>query len=85
MIVLLISNMVLIFLSMNISVAYESDAKSPKKSLNISILVLIAISVVIGVLTAFSDGFNFINGIVMGGNSVYLWITTNNILIPFTK
>jgi len=52
---------------MSISVDNETVTKSPKRGLNISILILILVSIVIGIFVAISDGFNMYNGLVMGG------------------
>jgi len=63
-IVFLISTTVLLFLSMNISVAHEPESINPKKGLTISLFVVLLVSLTIGFLTARSDGSNTLDGII---------------------
>src|SRR5699024_3034679 len=65
--VLILSAVVSSYLSMSVSVDHEAEGKSPKKGLNISIIVLIIISVVIATLVALTDGFHLVNGLLIGG------------------
>ncbi|MGM8365187.1 hypothetical protein ACLIBG_06860 [Virgibacillus sp. W0181] len=65
-IVFILSTVVLAFLSMNTSVDYEDDKVSAKKGLTFSTIAVTLISIVIGALTSFSDGFNAINGVLIG-------------------
>ena len=39
----------------------------PAKSLNISLIILVLISAVVGFFVSFTDGFNIIDGAIMGG------------------
>lgn len=66
-IVFMITTIVSLYLSMGISVDHESDEKSPKKGAIISLGVLLAISLIIGIAVNFSDGFGIIDGFIMGG------------------
>lgn len=66
-IIFIVSTIILAFLSMNISVDHESNKKSAKKGLAISLSVVALISVTIGIFTAFSEGFTAIDGILIGG------------------
>jgi len=64
--VLIITTVVYLYLSMGISVDHESEKKSPKKGLSISLIVLTTISIIITILIAFTDGFNFLDGVIFG-------------------
>lgn len=66
-IVFLITAVVLGYLSMNISVEHETGEKSPKRGLWISISVLIAITLGVGILVVLSDGFGLLDGVIFGG------------------
>lgn len=63
-IVLIISTTVLLFLSMNISVAHEPESINPKKGLAISLLVVIIVSLTIGFFTIRSEGATVLDGIL---------------------
>ncbi|MEH7385368.1 DUF6773 family protein [Bacillus sp. JJ1521] len=66
-IVFMITTIVLLYLSMSIGVDHESEEKSPKKGTIISLIVLTAISIVIGVAVNFTDGFGASDGFIFGG------------------
>jgi len=66
-IVFMITTIVSLYLSMNISVDHESSENSPKKGTVLSLLILTAISVVIGTAVNFTDGFGMLDGLIMGG------------------
>jgi hypothetical protein len=55
------------YLSMNISVDHETNEKSPKIRLVISLAVAALISIAVGIGVSLTDGFGPINGIVLGG------------------
>jgi len=65
--VFMITVVIFFYLSMSISVDHETNAKSPKKGINISILVLLIISTVIGIFVSITDGFNVFDGVILGG------------------
>ncbi|WML44579.1 hypothetical protein [Neobacillus sp. PS3-40] len=65
--VFMITTVISSYLSMSISADHESNAKSPRKSLSISLFVLVIISAVVGLFVAFTDGFTLIDGVIMGG------------------
>ena len=65
--VFILTTVVSAFLSMNISVDYESQKRSPKKGFLISLVVLTLISTIIGILTSLSEGFPAINGVLIAG------------------
>ncbi|WP_240378015.1 hypothetical protein [Bacillus piscicola] len=62
----IVSTVVLAFLSMNISVDYESNKKSAKKGLVISFITLALISIIVGTFTSLSEGFSTTDGILTG-------------------
>lgn len=64
--VLILTTVVYLYLSMGISVDHESEKRSPKKGLSISLIVLFLTSVIITILIALTDGFNFIDGTIFG-------------------
>ncbi|MBH0162968.1 MULTISPECIES: hypothetical protein [Fictibacillus] len=55
------------YLSMSISADHESNKINPKKSLSISLVVIVFISTVIGFFVSLTDGFDIIDGVIMGG------------------
>ncbi|RYG71510.1 hypothetical protein EU245_13935 [Lentibacillus lipolyticus] len=65
-IVFIVSTTILAFLSMNISVDHESNKRSAKKGLMISLIALALISIIVGTFTSFSEGFTAIDGILTG-------------------
>lgn len=65
-IVFILSTVVLSFLSMNTSVDHENDKVSAKKGLGFSTIAITLISIIIGTLTSFSNGFNTIDGVLTG-------------------
>lgn len=66
-IVFMITTIVSLYLSMSIGVDHEGEEKSPKKGTILSLVVLSAISIVIGFAVNFTDGFGVIDGFIMGG------------------
>lgn len=54
------------YLSMNISVDHENTKKPAKKGLIISMIVVAAISIAIGILTTLSEGSTVKDGIIIG-------------------
>lgn len=63
----IISTLILMFLSMNISVDHEENKKSPGKGLAISTIVLLFISVATGILTVSIDRTaSFLDGLLLG-------------------
>ena len=65
--VFMITAIISAYLSMSISADHESNKIDPKKSLRISLVVIILISTVVGFLVSFTDGFTIIDGVIMGG------------------
>lgn len=61
-----VATMILIFMRMNIDVAYETDQKSEsaKKGLVTSLIAVTLISITIGVITAISDGHTAMDGVI---------------------
>ena len=54
------------YLSMSISADHEKNTINPQKSLAISFVVLVFISTVVGFFVSLTDGFNSIDGLIMG-------------------
>ena len=54
------------YLSMSISADHEKNTINPQKSLAISSVVLVSISTVVGFFVSITDGFNSIDGLIMG-------------------
>ena len=65
--VFMITAVISTYLSMNISVDHETNEKSPKIRLVISLAVAALISIAVGIGVSLTDGFGPINGIVLGG------------------
>ncbi|MFA1821794.1 hypothetical protein ACDX78_16705 [Virgibacillus oceani] len=65
--VFMITVIVSLYLSMSISVENHRTKTSPKKGLIISLSVLIAICLIVGVLVTLTDGFGILNGLLIGG------------------
>ena len=80
--VMMITAIVLGYLSMNISIDYESNNKNPLKGLSISLLVFLFISIMIGFFVTITDGFSINDGFIIGGiificgliPSIYIYI-----------
>lgn len=54
------------YLSMSISADHEKNTINPQKSLAISFVVLVSISTVVGFFVSITEGFNRIDGFIMG-------------------
>lgn len=65
--VFMITTIISAYLSISISADHESNKINPQKSLSISLVVLILISVVVGIFVSLTDGFTIINAVIMGG------------------
>ncbi|WP_077619589.1 hypothetical protein [Bacillus sinesaloumensis] len=65
--VFMITVIVSVYLSMSISVDHENSEKSPKIGFLISLIILTAISLLIGIAVKFSAGFETVDGLIMGG------------------
>lgn len=65
--VFMITAITSMYLSMSISTDHENNQVNPKKSLNISMVILILISAAVGVATSLTDGFKIIDGVLVGG------------------
>ncbi|GAA0387277.1 hypothetical protein [Paenibacillus motobuensis] len=65
--VFIITSVILGYLSMSSSVDHESEKINPKKSLMISLVVIILISTVVGFLVSRTEGFTMNNGVIIGG------------------
>jgi len=55
------------YLSMSISADHEKNTINRQKSLAISLVVLVSISTVVGFFVSITEGFNRIDGLIMGG------------------
>ena len=64
--VFMITAIISAYLSMSISADHEKNTINPQKSLAISFVVLVFISTVVGFFVSLTDGFNSINGLIMG-------------------
>ncbi|WP_453993609.1 hypothetical protein [Bacillus nitroreducens] len=65
--VFMVTVIVSVYLSMNISIDHESDEKSPKKGTILSLIILTAISFIIGIAVNFTEGFGMTDGFILGG------------------
>ncbi|MBT2693019.1 hypothetical protein [Bacillus sp. ISL-55] len=65
--VFIITTVISTYLSMSISADHENNKVNPQKSLNISLVVLVLISTVVGFFVSLTDGFTFTNGVIVGG------------------
>jgi cell division protein FtsW (lipid II flippase) len=65
--VFIVTTVVSAYLSMNVSVDYESEEKDPKKSLKLHLVVLLAICVLSAILLPLIDEFNMINVLLIPG------------------
>mgnify|MGYP003501560866 CR=1 FL=1 len=64
--VFMITAIISAYLSMSISADHEKNTINPQKSLAISFVVLVFISTVVGFFVSLTDGFNSIDGLIMG-------------------
>lgn len=64
--VLMVTTVIFLYLSMSISVDHESDEKSPRKGLAISLIVLTTTAVIVGGLVAISEGQRILDGVIFG-------------------
>ncbi|WP_080844151.1 hypothetical protein [Cytobacillus gottheilii] len=65
--VFMVTVIVLAYLSMNISVDSESNLKKSNHSLQISAIVTLLISLIVGILTANTPGYGIWDGALIGG------------------
>ncbi|WP_338449772.1 hypothetical protein R4Z09_27100 [Niallia oryzisoli] len=65
--VFILTTVISTYLSMSISIDHEGNGKSPKKGLNISLFVIVIVSILIGFFVSITDGFTIIDGVMMGG------------------
>ncbi|MET4563587.1 hypothetical protein ABIA69_004808 [Lysinibacillus parviboronicapiens] len=65
--VFMITAVISAYLSMSVSADHESNKINPQKSLSISLVVLVVISTVVGFFVSLTEGFNIIDGVIMGG------------------
>lgn len=66
-IVFMLTTVISVYLSINISVDHETAEGSPKKGFIISLIVITIISIVVGFFVSISEGFGPVNGIIIGG------------------
>ncbi len=66
-IVFMMTTIVSLYLSMSVGVDHENEEKSPIKGTIISLIVLAAISLIIGIAVKFTDGFGISDGFIFGG------------------
>lgn len=64
---ILVITMISAYLSMSISADHEINKNNPKKRLCISLIVVTFISIIIGFLVTFTDGFDILDGLIIGG------------------
>ncbi|MBD7935799.1 hypothetical protein H9655_02050 [Cytobacillus sp. Sa5YUA1] len=64
--IFIITGVVLAYLSMSISTDHEDHKINPRKSLIISLAILIFISTIVGFLVSVTEGFSIINGVIVG-------------------
>lgn len=64
--IFIITGVVLAYLSMSISADHEDHKINPRKSLIISLAILIFISTIVGFLVSVTEGFSIINGVIVG-------------------
>lgn len=65
--VFIITTVISAYLSMSISADHERIKTNPQKSLIISLIVLVLISTSVGFFVSNTNGYNIINGLIMGG------------------
>lgn len=65
--VFMVTTIVYAYLSMSTNVEHETDNRSPKKSLIISLIVISVIVAGITVFTSITPGFNWLDGLIIGG------------------
>lgn len=65
-IIFIVAMTIFAYLSMNISVDHENDKKPAKIGLSISLIVVAALSIAIGILTTLSEGSTVKDGIIIG-------------------
>ncbi|MBH0158759.1 hypothetical protein IHV10_20450 [Fictibacillus sp. 5RED26] len=65
--VFILTTAIFAYLSMSISADHESNKINPKKSLSISLVVIVFISTVVGFFVSLTDGFDIVDGVIMGG------------------
>ncbi|AKR12983.1 membrane protein (plasmid) [Bacillus thuringiensis] len=64
--VFILTSVVSAYLSISVSVEHEKEIKNPKKSLIVSMVVLIIIVVTVAYLTSITPTFSWINGLLVG-------------------
>lgn len=65
--VFLVTAIVSAFLSMSVSVHAESKPINPKQRLFITLFIILFISIAISLFVALTNGFNIVDGIIIGG------------------
>ena len=65
--VFIITSIISAYLSMSISSDHENSKINPQKRFSISLVVLILISTIVGYFVTLTDGFNIIDGVMIGG------------------
>ncbi|WP_226669656.1 hypothetical protein [Metabacillus litoralis] len=65
--VFMITTVISAYLSMSISTDHENSKINPQRSLSISLIVLVFISTVVGFFVTRTDGFNILDGVILGG------------------
>ncbi|WP_404292329.1 hypothetical protein LG276_16140 [Cytobacillus kochii] len=64
--VFIITAVVSAYLSMSISADHEDNKINPRKSLIISLVILILITTVVGFFVSLTQGFSIMNGVIVG-------------------
>ncbi|MEK4969210.1 hypothetical protein MKX29_16615 [Cytobacillus sp. FSL R7-0696] len=64
--VFIITAVVSAYLSMSISADHEDNKINPRKSLIISLVILILITTIVGFFVSLTQGFSLINGVIVG-------------------
>lgn len=65
--VFMVTTVVYAYLSMSTSVEHETENRSPKKSLIISLIVTTIIAAGVTVFTSMTSGFSWLDGLLIGG------------------
>lgn len=63
----MVTTIIYAYLTMSVSVEHEKEIKDPKRSLFISLAVLIGISAAVAYLTSITPGFGWTDGGIIGG------------------
>ncbi|WP_232336685.1 hypothetical protein [Planococcus lenghuensis] len=65
--VFMVTTIVYGYLSMNTSVEHESETSNPRRSFIVGLIVVSVVATGVTVFTAFTLGFDWLNGLLIGG------------------